>query len=413
MMKMLCIIITIEIARAIYYKKPSLIFVCIIIASTILASNKLVSNVQKNQETIITCVMLVFYISALCMQYYGDTGYFDHPHEAFYFGSTFTMLERLIASRISNFKHRTTFGVCAAIVRTLIIPTTDFGVIIITYLFLTMGIYLDADYEKKDKELFKSYFNNQDQLIKFKNLVNNEIPEAIAIINTSLTDCLFNNNSFKRLTEQSRQPSIQAHLKEFILQKDSKPCSNSGNLIHLDDLALEKQTLFAFLQSNHQSLDPASSSTQRASVHITYQPSENRAPNDPLHGSNSIFEAKILHIVWDEQPALALILYDVTQQQTILSLRTADVYKDNLLATISHELRTPLNGILGMLQIMQKYVKDKDILKYIDICKNSSHLLLGLVNSILDLHQIRAKKLKLYPEGVKISTFFERYQLSV
>ena len=111
--------------------------------------------------------------------------------------------------------------------------------------------------------------------------------------------------------------------------------------------------------------------------------------------------------VWDEQPAIALILYDVTQQQTILSLRTADAYKDNLLATISHELRTPLNGILGMLQIMQKYVKDKDILKYIDICKNSGHLLLGLVNSILDLHQIRAKKLKLYPERVNIDTFLK------
>ena len=411
MMKMLCIILTIEIARGIYYKMPALVFICIIIASTILASNKLVSNVQKNQETIITCVMLLFYTSTLCIHYYGDTGYFNHPHEAFYFGSTFTMLERLIASRISNFKHRTTFSVFAAIVRTLVIPTTDFGLIILTYLFLTMGIYLDADYEKKDKELFKSYFNNQDQLIKFKNLVNNEIPEAIAIINTNLTDCLFNNNSFKRLTEQSYQPSIQAHLKEFILQKDSKPRSNSGSLVHLDDLSLENQTLYAFLQSNHQSLDAASSSAQRASVHITYrQPSqqpENRDPNYPLQGSNSIFEAKILHIVWDEQPAIALILYDVTQQQTILSLRTADAYKDNLLATISHELRTPLNGILGMLQIMQKYVKDRDILKYIDICKNSGHLLLGLVNSILDLHQIRAKKLKLYPEGVKISTFLK------
>ena len=86
-----------------------------------------------------------------------------------------------------------------------------------------MGIYLDVDYERKDKELFRSYFNNQDQLIKFKNLVNNEIPEAIAIINTSLTDCLFNNNSFKKLTERSHLSSIQAHLKEFIVQKDSKP----------------------------------------------------------------------------------------------------------------------------------------------------------------------------------------------
>ena len=410
-MKLLSVVMATEIARAILYKIPSLMIMCIIFMIAIFAFSKLVNNVEKNQETMITCTMLLYYFSAICFQYHGSSGYFDHPNEAFYFGATSTMFERLTASRISNIKHRTIFSVCTAISRLLIVPTKDIGCVIVTILCLVMGIYLDMDYEKKDKELFRSYFNNQDQLIKFKNLVNNEIPEAIAIINTSLTDCLFSNNSFKKLTEQSHQSSIQTHLKEFILQKDSQPRSNPGSPIRLDDSSLENRTLFTFLQSNHQSLDSALLSTQRASIHITYtQPSqqtENRASNDQSQSNNHIFEAKILHIVWDEQPAIALILYDVTQQQTILSLRTADAYKDTLLATISHELRTPLNGILGMLQIMQKYVKDKDILKYINICKNSGHLLLGLVNSILDLNQIRAKKLKLYPERVNIDTFLK------
>ena len=125
----------------------------------------------------------------------------------------------------------------------------------------------------------------------------------------------------------------------------------------------------------------------------------------PAH--SYVFEAKVLHITWDEQPAIAIILYDVTQQQTILSLKLADAYKDTLLATISHELRTPLNGILGMLQIIQKCVKDAEILRYIDICKNSGQLLLSLVNSILDLNQIRAKKLKLYPEKLNVHSFLK------
>ena len=411
-MRMLCVMIVTEIFRAITYKIPSLIIICIVFTGAFFASSRFINNLEKNQEAAITCAMLLLYSVTLCFQYYGSSGYFDHPNEAYYFGAASTMFERLAASRISNIKHKTVFSIGAAVSRILIVPTNDIGCMMATIGFLTMGVYLDADYERKDKELFRSYFNNQDQLIKFKNLVDNEIPEAIAIINTSLTDCLFNNKSFKRLTEPSHQSSIQSHLKEFIIKKDSQAHSSSGSLNHQGESSLESQTLFAYLKSNHQSLDAASSSsTQRTSVHIAYarsvQQAENRTDDDPSQRSNHIFEAKILHIVWDEQPAIALILYDVTQQQTILSLKTADAYKDTLLATISHELRTPLNGILGMLQIMQKYVKDKDILKYIDICKNSGHLLLGLVNSILDLNQIRAKKLKLYPERVNVDIFLK------
>ena len=60
-----------------------------------------------------------------------------------------------------------------------------------------------------------------------------------------------------------------------------------------------------------------------------------------------------------------------------------------------------------MLQIIQKCVKDAEILRYIDICKNSGQLLLSLVNSILDLNQIRAKKLKLYPEKLDVHSFLK------
>jgi len=67
-------------------------------------------------------------------------------------------------------------------------------------------------------------------------------------------------------------------------------------------------------------------------------------------------------------------------------------------ATVSHELRTSLNGILGVVQIMQKRIQGPELLHFLSICKKSSHLLIGLVNSILDLNQIRLKKLELRPE---------------
>ena len=114
-----------------------------------------------------------------------------------------------------------------------------------------------------------------------------------------------------------------------------------------------------------------------------------------IHSETCLFEAKAFPIVWNGESAIAIIMHDITQQQTILGLQLADAHKDTVLATISHELRTPLNGILGMIQVMEKRVQEKDMLHYLSICKNSGSLLMGLVNSILDLNQIRSNKLQL------------------
>jgi len=106
--------------------------------------------------------------------------------------------------------------------------------------------------------------------------------------------------------------------------------------------------------------------------------------------------------MWDDEPCIAVMLRDITEQNTILSLRIADSHKDMMIATVSHELRTPLNGMLGMLRILQRRVKDVELQGLLNICQNSGNLLLSLVNSILDMNQIKAKKLKLNMERVEI-----------
>jgi len=124
--------------------------------------------------------------------------------------------------------------------------------------------------------------------------------------------------------------------------------------------------------------------------------------------NEKIFEARIVPLVWDEQNAIGIILHDVTQQISVIRLKiNANKQKDRMLATISHELRTPLNGILGMIQIVEQKTNDQETLKHLSVCKNSGHLLLGLVNSILDLNLIRAKKFKLYKEKIHLMNFLQ------
>ncbi|WP_224095226.1 ATP-binding protein [Nostoc sp. MS1] len=72
--------------------------------------------------------------------------------------------------------------------------------------------------------------------------------------------------------------------------------------------------------------------------------------------------------------------------------------KSEFLANMSHELRTPLNGILGYAQILQfdSNATDEQMEGCQIIYDCGSHLL-TLINDILDIAKIEAKKLELYP----------------
>jgi len=76
-------------------------------------------------------------------------------------------------------------------------------------------------------------------------------------------------------------------------------------------------------------------------------------------------------------------------------LKVANKNKDQIIATVSHELRTPLHGIIGLVELADKKMPDPSGKEYLSLCKSNALLLLGLVNSLLDLHQLSTGKIKL------------------
>ena len=80
--------------------------------------------------------------------------------------------------------------------------------------------------------------------------------------------------------------------------------------------------------------------------------------------------------------------------------------KSEFLSNMSHELRTPLNGILGYAQILQR---DRSLTAQqsnaLNIIYNSGTHLLTLINDILDLAKIEARKLDLLPLDLHLETF--------
>ncbi len=90
-------------------------------------------------------------------------------------------------------------------------------------------------------------------------------------------------------------------------------------------------------------------------------------------------------------------LHDTTQEAREAREQAieAEKAKDLFLANMSHEIRTPLNGILGFTQLLESTELTNEQRGFIDIIKGSSDSLLTIVNSILDLSKIRAKKVEL------------------
>jgi len=353
---------------------------------------------------------LVFFISALSVYYLSDSGYFQNPLDSFFLAYAFANCERLYTPQIPTLNLRIFFNIAATIFRLLLIPANDKFIFLLQILYLGLTIYLEVDKERHDKDFFVSYYRNKEQLTKFKDLVVQNIPESIVIITHDLMKPLFVNNSFISLFSSSCL-DIRSQLSQLIIQENSKNSSQEDFIPGEEEPLKSPSKIRHLLHFIEGTLHESGSfiPENKFSCNIVYKKSaslgiqrEYFSQDEQQNPEERTFEAQILHVTWDCEPAIAVILHDITQQHTILALKIADENKNNVLSTVSHELRTPLNGMLGMIQLVEKRLKDNELVQYLNICKNSGKLLIALVNSILDLDQIRAKKLKLAFEHVSV-----------
>jgi signal transduction histidine kinase len=90
--------------------------------------------------------------------------------------------------------------------------------------------------------------------------------------------------------------------------------------------------------------------------------------------------------------------------------------KSEFLAVMSHEIRTPLNGVLGMAELLEKTPLKDEQRSYIAAIRSAGNSLLEVINDILDISKIEARRMRLevidFDLGQLIADIADIYRIS-
>ncbi len=82
--------------------------------------------------------------------------------------------------------------------------------------------------------------------------------------------------------------------------------------------------------------------------------------------------------------------------------------KSIFLATMSHEIRTPLSGLLGMLELLDHSLLDREQRETLGIARDAGRAMGRIIDDILDHARIVAGKLEIVPEPVSVRQLLRR-----
>jgi PAS domain S-box-containing protein len=86
----------------------------------------------------------------------------------------------------------------------------------------------------------------------------------------------------------------------------------------------------------------------------------------------------------------------------------ANLAKNKFLASISHEIRTPMNGIIGIIDLLSFTDINEMQKEYIGILKESSRLMLSVINNVLDMSRIESGEVELYVRSFDYKKLIEK-----
>ena len=105
---------------------------------------------------------------------------------------------------------------------------------------------------------------------------------------------------------------------------------------------------------------------------------------------NIVLFRNSLPITLKGEEATMEILFDITMFESERKNEAKDIAQSEFFARMSYEIRTPLNGIIGMTEILDKYKFSDEVAEIITLLRQSSKILLNIVNDIFDFSKIES-----------------------
>jgi len=317
---------------------------------------------------------------------------------SFALGNTLGIIESVIAMNIRGIWYKVYLIVCQLLIKIATNPHGYFDPI--ASLFLVIGatnlmLFSCIYQEVLIRQDFKAVYESQEKLKQFQSLLSNDFPVGVVITSGSFDKVLYMNQYFKTHFEEKPDRVKNTVFKRFQIEET----------LHIFNLLKEKSivSLWDYLEKG------ITDQEMKYYDNIIVLPAiYNRGgESSPTRNCDLHYEIKIRQTTWDDNPAFAIIFNDVSQKQMVTALRLADKEKDRIIATVSHELRTPINGTLGLLDMISQRVTDEESQSYLNYCKSCNKLLLYLVNSILDLSQIKQNTLHIAKEFFKLEDLLQ------